>query len=220
MKLSHQSDAAVFLGASLLRRVVVSVVHRPDDDDLLQALRGGGLRVVHVVRVLRDDDLLGAARGGWRRPQLLHQGVEGVRVDGLLLVGFEGHLVRGVDGRVSGLRLEVLDGLGGGSGGGGGCGWRRGFGVRGGGLRVGWLAFGDGRQSFVFLGEFALDEGHRMTGSQEDHCSGSLLVLPHFVSVSLLLVFDHVLHAGEPVSTQQTLHSVVPLWVKSSHVLL
>lgn len=186
--------------ASLLRRVVFGVVHRPDDDDLLQALGGGR-----------------------RRPQLLHQSVEGVRVDGLLLVGFEGHLVGGIDGGVSGLCLEVLDdGCRGSivSGGGGGCGWRCGFGVGGGWLRVGRLAFGDGSHTFVFLGEFALDKGHRMTGSQEDYCSGSLLVLPHFVSVSLLLVFDHVLHAGEPVSTQQTLHTVVPVWVKSSHVFL
>lgn len=71
---------------SLLGRVVFSSVHRPDDDDLLQALGGGG-----------------------RRSQLLHQSVERVRVDGLLLVGVEGHLVGGGDGGVSGLRLEALD---------------------------------------------------------------------------------------------------------------
>lgn len=41
--------------ASLLRGVVFGVVHRPDDDDLLQPLGGGG-----------------------RRPQLLHQSMEGV----------------------------------------------------------------------------------------------------------------------------------------------
>lgn len=41
--------------ASLRRRVVLAVVHRPDDDDLLEALGGRG-----------------------RRPQLLHQSVEGV----------------------------------------------------------------------------------------------------------------------------------------------
>lgn len=175
------------------------VVHRPDDDDLLQALGGGG-----------------------RRPQLLHQSVEGVRVDGLLLVGFEGHLVGGIDRRVGGLGLEVLDDvcLGVVSVGGGGCRRRRGFGVRGGWFRVGRLTFRDGNHAFVFLSQFALDKGNRMAGSQEDHCSGSLLVLPHLVSVSLLLVFDHVFHTGEPVSTQQTLHTVVPVWVKSSHMFL
>lgn len=41
--------------ASLRRRVVLAVVHRPDDDDLLEALGG---------------------RGRW--PQLLHQSMEGV----------------------------------------------------------------------------------------------------------------------------------------------
>lgn len=132
------------------------VIHRPDDDDLLEAL----------------------GRRGWR-PQLLHQSVEGVRVDGLLLVRFEGHLVGGINRGVSGLRLEVLDdGWRGGAsvsvgGGGSGCGRRCGFGVGGGGFGVGWLAFGDGSCIFVFLGEFALDEGHRMTGSQEDDCSNT-----------------------------------------------
>lgn len=186
---------------SLLRSVVVGV-HRPDDDDLLQA--GGG---------------------GRRRPQLLHQSVEGVRVDGLLLVGFEGDLVGGADRRMGGLRLQVLDdgGAGGSVGGVGvrGVGGRgHGFGVGRGWFWVGWLAFRDGGQTFVFLGEFTLDEGHGMTGGQEDYSSGSLLVLSHFISVSFLLVFDHVLHAGEPVSTQQALHTGVPLWVKSSHVFL
>lgn len=132
---------------------MLGVVHRPDDDDLLQALGGGR-----------------------RRPQLLHQSVEGVRVDGLLLVGLEGHLVGGGggDGGLSGLRLEVLHDCGGGGSGvvsGGGCRWRCGFGVGGGWFRVGWLAFRDGSHTFVFLGEFALDERHRMTGGQEDHCS-------------------------------------------------
>lgn len=129
---------------------IIDIVHCPDDDDLLQALGGGG-----------------------RRPQLLDQSVQRVRVDGLLLVGFEGHLVGGGDGGVSGLGLEVLhDGFGGSSvRGGGGCGRRCGFGVGGGWFGVGWLAFGDGSHPFVFLGELALDEGHRMTGSQEDYCS-------------------------------------------------
>lgn len=199
VKLFNNGDTSV-ARPSLLRRVVFGVVHRPDDDDLLQALGGGG-----------------------RRPQLLHQSVEGVRVDGLLLVGFEGHLVGGIDRGVSGLSLEVLDDVCLGSivsGGGGVRRWRCGFGVWGGRFGVGRLTFGDGNHAFVFLGQFALDKGHRMTGSQEDYCSGSLLVLPHFVSVSLLLVFDHVFHAGKSVSTQQTLHTVVPVWVKSSHVLL
>lgn len=106
--------------------------------------------------------------------------MEGVRVDGLLLVGLEGHLVGGADGGVSGLPLEVLDqGLGVGSVGssirvgvsGAGCRRCRGFGVGGGGFRVGWLSFGDGSHSFVFLREFALDKSHGMTGGQEDDCS-------------------------------------------------
>lgn len=140
--------------ASLLRSVVFTVVHRPDDDDLLQALGGGG-----------------------RRPQLLHQSVEGVRVDGLLLVGLEGHLVTAGDGGVRRLRLEALHDGGGGVGGGAASsgdvsgddvgGRRGGFGVGSGRFGVGRLAFGDGDQTFVFLGEFALDEGHRMTGGQE-----------------------------------------------------
>lgn len=142
---------------SLLRGVVFGGVHCPDDDDLLQAL----------------------GRGGWR-PQLLHQSVEGVRVDCLLLVGFEGHLVGGGDSGVNRLRLEALnDGggccsgsvSGGDVSGDGVCRWRSGFGVGGGWFRVGRLAFGDGDQTFVFLGEFALNEGHRMTGGQEDDCS-------------------------------------------------
>lgn len=133
----------------LLRRVVLSSVHCPDDDDLLQALGRGR-----------------------RGPQLLHQSVEGVRVDGLLLVGVEGHLVCGGDGLVGGLRLEALDD--GGAGGGGGVGVRgrtRGFGVGGGRLGVGRLALWDGPQTFVLLGEFALDEGHGVAGGQEDDCS-------------------------------------------------
>lgn len=132
--------------SSLLRRIVLTV-HRPDDDDLLQA--GGG---------------------GRRGPQLLHQRVEGVRVDGLLLVGLKAHLLRGVDGDVGGLHLEVLDdgrsrGVGGrcGVGGHGAC--RCSFGD--GRLREGWLS-----ALFAVLGEFALHKRHRMTGGQEDHCSG------------------------------------------------
>lgn len=118
-------NAAVAAGASLLRRVVFGVVHCPDDDDLLQAV--------------------GRRR---RRPQLLHQGVKRVRVDGLLLVGLKGHLLAGVDRRVNGLRLEVLD-FSRSSGGDVDCiaGGRRqrcGFGVGGGGLRVEGLTFGDG----------------------------------------------------------------------------
>ena len=74
------SDSASLLGGVAFR------VHRPDDDDLLQTLGRGG-----------------------RWPQLLHQGVEGVRVDGLLLVAIEGHLVGGGDGQVDGLRLQALD---------------------------------------------------------------------------------------------------------------
>lgn len=200
----HSDRDPAVAQVSLLRRVVLSGVHRPDDDDLLQAWGGGG-----------------------RWPQLLHQGMEGVRVDGLLLVGFEGHLVGGGDIVVNGLRLETLDdGVSGGASGGISvsgsdlCGWCSGFGVGGVRFRVGWLYFGDRHQTFVFLGEFALDEGHRMTGGQEDDSSGPLLVLPHFISVSLLLVFDHVFHAGKPVSTQQALHAGIPLWVKSSHVFL
>ena len=48
--------------------------------------------------------------------------------------------------------------------------------------------------------------------------SGSLLVLPHLVGVSLLLVFDHVLHAGKSVSTQKTLHAAAPLWKTHKHI--
>lgn len=134
---------------SLLRGVVLSRVHRPDDDDLLQT-RGG--------------------RG--RRAQLLHQSVQGVRVDGLLLVGLERHLFCGGERMVGGLRLKVVGGVGGRVGGVVGDGFRRrrGFRVGGGGFGVGRLAFGDGDQTFVFLGELALDKRHGMTGSQEDDC--------------------------------------------------
>lgn len=123
---------------------MLAVVHRPDDDDLLQALGGRG-----------------------RRPQLLHQSVEGVRVDGLLLVGFEGHLFGGgVDGRGGALDggFDDFSGVA-------VCGGRCGFGVGGGRLGVGGLAFGDGSHTFVFLREFALDKRHGMTGRQEDDCS-------------------------------------------------
>lgn len=89
------------------------VVHRPDDDDLLQALGRGGLRnAVDVVLVLGHD--LGVLGWGGRRSQLLHQSVEGVRVDGLLLVGvgvgFKGHLVGGAHRGLRGLLDDAVSG--------------------------------------------------------------------------------------------------------------
>lgn len=136
---------------SLLRGGALGGVHCPDDDDLLQA--GGRRR---------------------RRSQLLHQSVQRVRVDGLLLVGFEGHGVGGGQREVGGLRFELLhdggvDGLLG-----GGCvivdGRSRGFGVGGRRFRVGWPAFGDGSQNFVLLRDFTVNEGHGVAGGQEHDC--------------------------------------------------
>lgn len=100
--------------------------------------------------------------------------MEGVRVDGLLLVGFKRHLVTSIDGGVGGLRLEFLDDRRRGGHGVRGCrgvrgGRRCGFGVRGGRFRVGRLR--DGSHVFVLLGQFTLDKCHGMTGSQEDDWS-------------------------------------------------
>lgn len=113
-----------------------------------------------------------------------------VRVDGLLLIGVEGHLLCGGERGVRGLRLEVLDDGGGvrdavSGHAGGGCsrvsggdvggsrGGVGGFGVGSGRFRVGRLALGDGAQTFALLGELALDEGHGMAGGQQDHCSNT-----------------------------------------------
>lgn len=133
---------------SLRRGDALGGVHRPDDDYLLQA--GGG-----------------RPRGS----QLLHQSVQRVRVDGLLLVGFKGHRVGCGEGEAGGLRFELLDDGGVSGGGLGGVGRRRqGFGVRGGRFRVQRLAFMDGNQTFVLLRDFILNEGHGVAGSKEDNC--------------------------------------------------